>query len=96
MFWSIDEFCEGFVKLIDHLELTKVSGLFDYNYQLLHTPLDPKVHIFGASLGAFLGQKLAEKTVRSPRVESIFICNGFTDTTAFKQTKVAKTSVNNY
>lgn len=23
-YWSVDEFCDGFVKLIDHLELTKV------------------------------------------------------------------------
>lgn len=69
--WSVDEFCEAFFKLIDHLELDRV-------------------HILGASLGAFLGQKLAEKSYRSPRVHSLFLCNGFIDTTAFKQTKAAK------
>lgn len=72
VFWTVDEFCEGFVRLIDHMELTKV-------------------HVLGASLGAFLAQKVAEKTFRSPRIVSIFICNGFTDTTAFKQTVAAKT-----
>lgn len=50
----------------------------------------PQVHILGASLGAFLGQKLAERTFRSQRVHSLFLCNGFTDTTAFRQTKSAK------
>ena len=24
MFWSVEEFCDGFLKLIDHLELDKV------------------------------------------------------------------------
>lgn len=71
VFWSIEEFCDSFIKLIDHLELGKV-------------------HIFGASLGAFLGQKLAERTFRSQRVHSLFLCNGFVDTTAFKQTGMAK------
>lgn len=71
VFWSADEFCESFLKLINHLELDRV-------------------HIFGASLGAFLGQKIAEKTYKSPRVHSIFLCNGFIDTTAFKQTKSSK------
>ncbi|XP_003387733.2 PREDICTED: maspardin-like [Amphimedon queenslandica] len=71
VYWSVDEFCEGFLKLIDHLELTKI-------------------HILGASLGAFVAQKMAEKTEKSPRVASIFICNGFIDTTAFKQTGSAK------
>lgn len=71
VFWSVDEFCDGFLKLMDHLELDRV-------------------HILGASLGAFLGQKLAERTFRCPRVHSLFLCNGFTDTTAFKQTKSAK------
>lgn len=69
--WSVDEFCDGFFKLMDHLELDRV-------------------HILGASLGAFLGQKLAERSYRSLRVHSLFLCNGFTDTTAFKQTKSSK------
>lgn len=71
VFWTAEEFCDGFIKLIDFLELDKV-------------------HIFGASLGAFLAQKVAERTFRSPRVHSLFLCNGFVDTTAFKQTKSAK------
>ncbi|CAI8024061.1 Maspardin [Geodia barretti] len=71
VFWSVEEFCDGFLKLIDHLELDKV-------------------HIFGASLGAFLAQKVAEQTFKSPRVHSLLLCNGFVDTTAFKQTKSAK------
>ena len=25
MFWSVDEFCDGFLKLMDHLELDRVS-----------------------------------------------------------------------
>ena len=25
MFWSIEEFCDSFIKLIDHLELGKVG-----------------------------------------------------------------------
>ena len=24
MFWSVDEFCDGFLKLMDHLELDRV------------------------------------------------------------------------
>lgn len=49
-----------------------------------------QVHILGASLGAFLAQKVAELTYKSPRVHSLLLCNGFVDTTAFKQTKTAK------
>ena len=33
MFWSVDDFCDGFLKLIDHLELDKVSKrtrLYDF------------------------------------------------------------------
>ncbi len=25
VFWSVDEFCDGFLKLMDHLELDRVS-----------------------------------------------------------------------
>jgi len=71
VFWSVEEFCDAFLRLIDHLELDKV-------------------HIFGASLGAFLAQKLAERTYRNTRVHSLFLCNGFVDTTAFRQTRSAK------
>eukprot|EP00049_Salpingoeca_infusionum_P019234 m.360981 g.360981 ORF g.360981 m.360981 type:complete len:331 (-) comp19262_c0_seq1:359-1351(-) len=44
----------------------------------------PAVHICGASVGAFLAQKLAEVTHRRPRVLSLFLINGFTDTAVFK------------
>ncbi|XP_065059614.1 maspardin-like [Rhopilema esculentum] len=50
-----------------------------------HFDLD-KVHIFGASLGGFLAQKFAEFTFKSPRVQSIILCNSFVDTTVFQQT----------
>ncbi|XP_065836559.1 maspardin-like [Oscarella lobularis] len=58
--------------------------------QLLdHLQFD-KVHIFGASLGGFLAQKFAEYTYKSPRVESLFLCNAFSDTTVFRR-KVSST-----
>lgn len=47
-----------------------------------HIRLD-QVHIFGASLGAFLAQKFAEHTYHCQRVQSLIICNGFTDTAIF-------------
>ncbi|EGD72225.1 hypothetical protein PTSG_00246 [Salpingoeca rosetta] len=43
-----------------------------------------KVHIVGASLGAFLAQKLAELTKEYRLVQSLTLINGFTDTAAFK------------
>ena len=72
------------------MELTKVCKILVIVFWLY---IISQVHILGASLGAFLAQKVAEKTFRSPRIVSIFICNGFTDTTAFKQTVTAKTWV---
>eukprot|EP00118_Oscarella_pearsei_P025741 m.308687 g.308687 ORF g.308687 m.308687 type:complete len:318 (+) comp44509_c0_seq1:48-1001(+) len=55
--------------------------------QLLdHLQVD-KVHIFGASLGGFLAQKFAEYTYKSPRVESLFLCNAFTDTSVFRRSR---------
>ncbi len=42
------------------------------------SPYSSKVHIFGASLGAFLAQKFAEHTYHCQRVQSLIICNGFT------------------
>lgn len=42
-----------------------------------------KVHIFGASLGAFLAQKFAEYMYKTERVQSLFLCNGFSDTSVF-------------
>ena len=44
------------------------------------------VHVFGASLGGFLGQKFAEATVQHPRIVSLILCNAFNDTAIFKQT----------
>lgn len=43
-----------------------------------------QVHIFGASLGGYLGQKFAEYTASSPRVASLVLCNSFSDTSIFK------------
>ena len=43
-----------------------------------------QVHVVGASLGAFLAQKLAELTKRLRLVQSLVLINGFTDTSAFK------------
>eukprot|EP00079_Xenopus_tropicalis_P033825 XP_017947596.1 PREDICTED: maspardin isoform X1 [Xenopus tropicalis] len=48
-----------------------------------------KVHLFGASLGGFLAQKFAEYTHKSPRVQSLILCNSFSDTSIFNQTWTA-------
>jgi len=53
-----------------------------------HLHLD-KVHLFGASLGGFLAQKFAESTSLCPRVESLFLCNSFSDTSIFNHTDSA-------
>eukprot|EP00055_Hartaetosiga_balthica_P008940 m.34527 g.34527 ORF g.34527 m.34527 type:complete len:311 (+) comp6537_c0_seq1:66-998(+) len=42
------------------------------------------VHIMGGSLGAYLAQKFAEFTYKTPIVKSIMLVNGFTDTAVFK------------
>jgi len=47
-----------------------------------HLRLD-QVHIFGASVGGFLGQKFAVHTAKSQRVQSLILCNSFMDTTVF-------------
>uniref|UniRef100_A0A670JBA9 SPG21 abhydrolase domain containing, maspardin n=1 Tax=Podarcis muralis TaxID=64176 RepID=A0A670JBA9_PODMU len=47
------------------------------------------VHVFGASLGGFLAQKFAEYTHKSPRVQSLILCNAFSDTSIFNQTWTA-------
>ncbi|KAL7980181.1 hypothetical protein Chor_001449 [Crotalus horridus] len=70
VYWEIFEFCDGFRKLLDHLQLDKV-------------------HLFGASLGGFLAQKFAEYTHKSPRVQSLILCNSFSDTSIFNQTWTA-------
>ncbi|XP_011300651.1 maspardin [Fopius arisanus] len=64
VYWSVKEWCDGFRKLLDYLELDRV-------------------HLFGASLGGFLAQKFAEVNSHCPRVESLILCNTFTDTTVF-------------
>ncbi|XP_053575328.1 maspardin [Bombina bombina] len=48
-----------------------------------------KVHLFGASLGGFLAQKFAEYTHKSPRVQSLILCNAFSDTSIFNQSWTA-------
>lgn len=45
-----------------------------------------KVHLFGASLGGYLAQKFAEQTIDTNRVQSLFLCNSFHDTSIFKNT----------
>jgi len=72
VYWTLKEWCEGFRKLLDHLNLDKV-------------------HIYGASLGGFLGQKFAEYTHLAPRVQSMQLCNSFVDTHIFQQTSSAPT-----
>ena len=52
--------------------------------QLLSVLRVDQVHVFGASLGGFLAQKLAQATVKAPRVRSLILCNAFTDTSIFK------------
>ena len=49
--------------------------------------------MLGASLGGFLAQKFVEYTVRSHRVQSLILCNAFTDTEIFDQTVAAPTYV---
>eukprot|EP00036_Acanthoecidae_sp_10tr_P019998 CAMPEP_0206314790 /NCGR_PEP_ID=MMETSP0106_2-20121207/15202_1 /ASSEMBLY_ACC=CAM_ASM_000206 /TAXON_ID=81532 /ORGANISM="Acanthoeca-like sp., Strain 10tr" /LENGTH=299 /DNA_ID=CAMNT_0053746163 /DNA_START=222 /DNA_END=1117 /DNA_ORIENTATION=+ len=66
VYWTHADWCEGFAKLLDALELDSV-------------------HLFGASLGGFLAQKFAEHTKNSRRVQSIVLCNSFTDTNAFSK-----------
>ncbi|XP_033111779.1 maspardin-like [Anneissia japonica] len=70
--WSLEDFCESFRKLLDHLKLDRI-------------------HIFGASLGGFLAQKFAEYTYKSPRVQSIILCNSFVDTDCFQQSQSSTT-----
>ncbi|XP_070542261.1 maspardin-like [Ptychodera flava] len=72
VYWSIPEFCEGFRKLLDHLQLDKV-------------------HVFGASLGGYMALKFAEHTFKSPRVQSLIVCNAFIDTAVFQQKMAAPT-----
>lgn len=53
-----------------------------------HLNLD-KVHLFGTSLGGFLAQKFAELSSHSQRVQSLILCNTFSDTSIFKNTDSA-------
>lgn len=51
------------------------------------------IHIFSkkkASLGGFLAQKFAVYTATSQRVQSIILCNAFTDTVVFKSMPPSK------
>jgi len=70
VYWSLKEFVNGFIRLIDHLRLDKV-------------------HLFGASLGGFLAQKVCESTRHHDRVASLVLCNSFSDTSIFNQTETA-------
>ncbi len=62
--------------------------LSGFSKLLDHLNLD-RVHILGASLGGFLAQKFAESTAHSPRVQSLFLCNSFADTSIFNHTDSA-------
>ena len=53
-----------------------------------HLRLD-RVHIFGASVGGFLAQKVVESWSHCPRVASLILCNSFSDTSIFHQTDTA-------
>lgn len=68
VYWTIEEFCVGMRKVIDHLHLDQI-------------------HIFGCSLGAYLGLKFAERMRNTPYVASMLLCNGFTDTSIFRYTR---------
>ena len=43
-----------------------------------------QVHLFGVGLGGFLAQQFAQHTASSQRVQSLILCNAFTDTAHFK------------
>ncbi|CAN8005647.1 unnamed protein product, partial [Ixodes hexagonus] len=62
-----------------------VSG---FRKLLDHLQLD-KVHVLGASLGGFLAQKFAECTHTCPRIQSLVLCNSFSDTSIFSYTDTA-------
>ena len=70
VYWTIRDFVQGFLKVLDHLLLDRV-------------------HVFGASLGGFLAQKVAEATIHCPRIESIILCNSFADTAVFNRSESA-------
>lgn len=100
VYWDLMEFCDGFRKLLDHLQLDKVSLFFliasnaiylffDYINLMIIFSHFLQVHLFGASLGGFLAQKFAEYTHKSPRVHSLILCNSFSDTSIFNQTWTA-------
>ncbi|EDV26915.1 uncharacterized protein TRIADDRAFT_22848 [Trichoplax adhaerens] len=59
--------------------------------KLLDTLQLDKVHLFGASLGGFLAQKVAESTHINPRIHSIILCNSFSDTSVFTHNAIAST-----
>ncbi|KAI1301544.1 Maspardin [Halotydeus destructor] len=69
-YFTLREFVQGFIKLLDQLKLDKV-------------------HVFGASLGGFLAQKFVEACYQCPRIQSIILCNSFSDTTVFHYTNSA-------
>lgn len=70
VYWTLREYVNGFVRLLDHLKLDKV-------------------HVFGASVGGFIAQKIAEYISNCQRIQSLILCNSFSDTSAFYQTERA-------
>jgi maspardin len=64
--------------------LDNVQEFCEVLTQLLDTLDLKRVHLVGASLGAFLAQVYAEHTANHKRVASLVLVNGFTDTTVFR------------
>lgn len=53
-----------------------------------HMKLD-KVHVFGASIGGYIAQKIAESICNCQRIHSLILCNSFSDTSAFHEAERA-------
>lgn len=51
--------------------------------------MQQQIHIFGCSLGAYLGLKFAERMRNTGFVASMILCNGFTDTNVFRYTRAS-------
>jgi hypothetical protein len=49
-----------------------------------HCTLPRQIHLFGAALGGFVAQKVAEATANAQRVQSLILCLAFSDTAYFR------------
>ncbi|KAK5648833.1 hypothetical protein RI129_003725 [Pyrocoelia pectoralis] len=81
VYWNIKEWCEGFKKLLDYLELDRVH-LFGASLGMLRHFLQVSYNPIFCS-GGYLAQKFAEHCYLCPRVASLILCNAFTDTSVF-------------